>query len=160
ISAQAGPTTFHVTNEGSAAVTEFEVLEGSRILGEVENVIPGGDRTFSLTLRAGSYKTYCPGGSQFDHGSVEVANAPSALAIDSTAGARAVQTYLSYVRSEADHLISATEAFAAAVNAGDSTTAKNLYAGARAHYEAIEPIAESFGDLDPAIDAREGDVPT
>jgi iron uptake system component EfeO len=35
----------------------------------------------------------------------------------------------------------------------------NLYAPARAHYESIEPIAESFGDLDPAIDAREGDVP-
>src|SRR5262249_36858605 len=28
-----------------------------------------------------------------------------------------------------------------------------------APYERIEPIAESFGDLDPALDAREGDVP-
>src|SRR3954452_23523405 len=55
ISAKAGPTTFRVTNEGSAAVTEFEVLQGGRILGEVENVIPGRDRTFSLTLTAGSY---------------------------------------------------------------------------------------------------------
>ena len=29
---------------------------------------------------------------------------------------------------------------------------------ARAYYEAIEPVAESFGDLDPAIDARDGDT--
>ena len=29
----------------------------------------------------------------------------------------------------------------------------------RYHYEAIEPVAESFGDLDPEIDARAGDVP-
>jgi iron uptake system EfeUOB component EfeO/EfeM len=26
-------------------------------------------------------------------------------------------------------------------------------------YERVEPVAESFGDLDPAIDARAGDVP-
>jgi iron uptake system component EfeO len=39
------------------------------------------------------------------------------------------------------------------------TKAKGAYAAARYHYEAIEPIAESFGDLDPAIDARAGDVP-
>jgi iron uptake system component EfeO len=37
--------------------------------------------------------------------------------------------------------------------------AKSTFASARYHYEVIEPIAESFGDLDPALDAREGDVP-
>ena len=31
---------------------------------------------------------------------------------------------------------------------------------ARVPYERIEPVAESFGDLDPAIDARAGDVPS
>ncbi len=45
------------------------------------------------------------------------------------------------------------------MKAGDIETAKQKFAAARAHYESIEPIAESFGDLDPAIDAREGDVP-
>ncbi len=30
---------------------------------------------------------------------------------------------------------------------------------ARIRYERIEPVAESFGDLDPRIDARENDVP-
>ena len=34
-----------------------------------------------------------------------------------------------------------------------------MFASARQPYEAIEPIAESFGELDPAIDARQGDVP-
>ena len=34
-----------------------------------------------------------------------------------------------------------------------------LYAPAREPYEAIEPVAETFGDLDPEIDARENDVP-
>ena len=36
--------------------------------------------------------------------------------------------------------------------------AKELFAPARYHYETIEPVAESFGDLDPAIDARIDDV--
>ncbi len=42
--------------------------------------------------------------------------------------------------------------------AGDVAKAKALFAAARAHYETIEPVAESFGDLDPKIDAREDDV--
>jgi iron uptake system component EfeO len=45
------------------------------------------------------------------------------------------------------------------VQAGDVAKAKSLYAAARAPYERIEPVAESFGDLDPHIDARAGDVP-
>ncbi|MEA2973106.1 MAG: high-affinity iron transporter [Actinomycetota bacterium] len=72
ISTPPGPTKFHVTNQGTAAVTEFEVLTGTRILGEVENVIPGADRSFSLTLAAGSYSTKCPGGSDSEGGTVQV----------------------------------------------------------------------------------------
>ena len=34
-----------------------------------------------------------------------------------------------------------------------------LFPTAREPYERIEPVAESFGDLDPEIDARAGDVP-
>ena len=70
----------------------------------------------------------------------------------------AVTSYLAYVKGEADQLIAAVGPFAAAVKAGDTAKAEQLFAGTRAHYEAIEPIAESFGDLDPQIDAREGDV--
>ncbi len=43
--------------------------------------------------------------------------------------------------------------------AGDVERAKELYAPARLPWERIEPVAGSFGDLDPMIDAREGDVP-
>jgi iron uptake system component EfeO len=158
IPAQAGPTTFKVTNDGSAAVTEFEVLQNGRILGEVENVIPGSDRDFSLNLVAGKYDTKCPGGSAFEAGTVEVAEAASGAAANEDARKAAVKTYLNYVTAEADKLVTAVGPFAAAVKAGDTATAKNQFAAARAHYESIEPIAESFGDLDPAIDAREGDV--
>jgi iron uptake system component EfeO len=159
ISAQAGPTTFKVTNDGSAAVTEFEILGDGKILGEVENVIPGNARSFSLTLAAGSYETLCPGGSDFERGTLQVADSPTGSTATAGPGDDAVHTYLLYVEGEADKLVAAVGPFAAAVKAGDVATAKNLFAGAREHYETIEPIAESFGDLDPAVDAREGDVP-
>ena len=35
--------------------------------------------------------------------------------------------------------------------------AKTLFPVARTHYERIEPVAESFGDLDPKLDGREDD---
>jgi iron uptake system component EfeO len=49
--------------------------------------------------------------------------------------------------------------FMAAVEEGDIETAKELYPDARRPWERIEPVAAAFGDLDPALDAREGDVP-
>jgi iron uptake system component EfeO len=158
ISALAGATTFHVTNSDSAAVSEFEVLDGTKILGEVENVTPGLDRSFSITLKAGSYGTKCTGGSK-EKGSLEVAEAGTGSTGDPAARAAAVKTYLTYVASESTKLVAAVKPFAEAVKAGDVETAKSLFAAAREHYESIEPIAESFGDLDPKIDAREGDVP-
>ena len=58
---KAGPTNFKVTNSGSGDVSEFEILSGDRILGEVENVAPGLNKEFSLTLKAGNYTTVLPG---------------------------------------------------------------------------------------------------
>ncbi|MBR7001061.1 MAG: iron uptake system protein EfeO, partial [Neisseriaceae bacterium] len=53
-----------------------------------------------------------------------------------------------------------TDAFVAAVKAGEIDKAKAMFADTRVHYERIEPIAELFGELDPAIDAREDDFKT
>ncbi|WP_276202557.1 imelysin family protein, partial [Acinetobacter baumannii] len=46
-----------------------------------------------------------------------------------------------------------------AVKAGEIEKAKELYAPSRQYFERIEPVAESFGNLDPDIDARDTDVP-
>ena len=45
-----------------------------------------------------------------------------------------------------------------AIKAGDLAAAQAAYIKARPFYERIEPVAESFPDLDPAIDLRVGDV--
>ena len=153
----AGPTTFEVRNDGAGDVTEFEILDGARIVGEVENLAPGLSGTFSLTLEPGRYVTYCPGGSEAEKGTLTVSGATQAVA--SAAATHAVAMYRRYVERETALLVTRTQAFATAVKAGEVDAAKRLYGPARVHYERVEPVAESFGALDPAIDARAGDVP-
>ncbi len=73
--------------------------------------------------------------------------------------AAAVSRYRAFVEAEATQLVAATTNFVNAVKAGDLAGARRLFPSARTHYETIEPIAESFGNLDRAIDARINDVP-
>ncbi|GIN85176.1 iron ABC transporter substrate-binding protein [Heyndrickxia sporothermodurans] len=68
------------------------------------------------------------------------------------------KAYHNFAISEIDQFVKATEEFTNAVKNGDIEKAKEIYPTARMYYERSEPIAESFGDLDPKIDAREGDV--
>lgn len=72
---------------------------------------------------------------------------------------KVTKDYREYALGEIDEFVKKTEMFTNAVINGDLDLAKELYAPARMHYERSEPIAEVFGDLDPKIDAREGDVP-
>ncbi len=62
------------------------------------------------------------------------------------------------MRDQTDQLVTKTEEFVAAYKAGDDARAKALYPVARVHWERIEPVAESFGDLDPKTDLREADL--
>ncbi|MCP8970199.1 iron uptake system protein EfeO [Ectobacillus ponti] len=71
---------------------------------------------------------------------------------------KAVEEYSAYVNEQTASFVTTTKAFTEAVKAKNMEQAKQLYGASRVYYERIEPIAESFGDLDPRIDAREGDV--
>lgn len=159
----AGPTVFEVRNDNSDAVTEFEILRGDTIVAEVENIAPGFNRELGITLKEGTFTTWCKNGT-VDDGKGKMVVTP---ATDPTPAAKekqgeadaAVATYRTFLESQTAEFVTRTEAFAEAVKSGDVEKAKGLYAQARAPFEAIEPVAESFGDLDPRIDAREGDVP-
>jgi len=159
----AGPTTFEVTNDGADDVSEFEILDGSRVLGEVENLTPGLSGSFSLTLKPGTFTTACPGGKTHARGELVVSGGDAAgvttTRAQDAAGQKAVTTYRTYVEHEAQQLVTDTTAFVHAIKAGDLERAKQLFPNTRTHYETIEPIAESFGDLDPEIDGRINDVP-
>ena len=57
----AGDVTFKVTNDGADQVTEYEILDGDHILGEVENLPDGLTKSFSLTPRPGHLHHLLPG---------------------------------------------------------------------------------------------------
>ena len=154
--APAGPIVFDVENAGSGSVTELEVLDGDTILGEVENLSEGLSGSFSLTLEKGEYTLRCNGGSEEDGTLTVTGDATTKTSPEIEA---AIAQYREYLEQNTAELVAKTAPFVAAVEAGDVEKAKALYAPARIPYERIEPVAESFGDLDPRIDARENDVP-
>ncbi|HET9154759.1 MAG TPA: cupredoxin domain-containing protein [Solirubrobacterales bacterium] len=60
--APAGPIAFAIENAGTPKVTEMEIMDGDKVLGEEENITDGLSGSFSATLAAGKYTIYCPGG--------------------------------------------------------------------------------------------------
>jgi iron uptake system component EfeO len=91
--AAAGPTTFMVSNDDAVAVTELELLQGSKIVGEVENVAAGLDKHFTVTLKPGTYKLACPGGDGPGTGTLPVSGS-----VPSASGAGAPQAARTYRR--------------------------------------------------------------
>jgi iron uptake system component EfeO len=71
---------------------------------------------------------------------------------------RAQNDYRRWVQRQADRLVARTALFVAAYEQGDDARARARYPVARMPWEAIETVAESFGDLDPETDAREADL--
>ncbi|MHC6221982.1 iron uptake system protein EfeO [Arthrobacter sp. MMS24-S77] len=163
-SVASGNLSFAVKNEGTE-ITEFYLLaeDGLRIVGEVENIGPGLTRNLVVTAPAGKYTTACKPGMQGDgiRSSFEVIDSGNKTAVDADFQKLAdtgVQQYTAYVKDQTEQLVAGTKAFADAYAAGDATKARALYAATRMHWERIEPVAESFGDLDPKLDAREADL--
>ncbi|MBG6057311.1 iron uptake system component EfeO [Cryobacterium sp. MP_M5] len=163
--APAGNVRFRVANSGDQ-VTEFYLLadDGLRIVGEAENIGPGLSRDLVVQLPAGSYFTACKPGMAGDGiGKAEFTVTESAgaapVSVDLAARIETANTnYASYVRDQVAQLVTGTAAFAAAYTTGDLDAARALYAPTRAHWERVETIAESFGDLDPKLDLREADL--
>jgi iron uptake system component EfeO len=156
--AAAGTVEFTVTNKGSK-VNEFYLLgEGDQVLGEVENITPGLTRTFHVQVdEPGTYTTACKPGmkGQGIRGDFTVTGSTAAAKDADQKLAEAVERYETYVGTQADELLTRTTEFVTVVRAGQVEEAKKLFPVARGPWERIEPVAESFGDLDPMIDGRE-----
>jgi iron uptake system component EfeO len=159
--APAGPVTIAAVNNGTAKTDEIELKDADGIImGERENLAPGLSSDFTLTLQPGRYEVLCTfqnedrdGGTLTVTGEAVAQKSASQAELDA-----AVTDYKAYVERESAQLLAQTTAFVAALKAGKVQQAKDLFGPTRSHYETIEPIAESFGDLDPEIDARVNDV--
>ncbi|HKH50377.1 MAG TPA: iron uptake system protein EfeO [Mycobacterium sp.] len=156
-----GPSTFVVTNNGTK-VTEFYVYdEGERVMGEVENISPGLQRKLIVNLsEPGTYQTSCRPGMIGDGIRSDFEVTGEAVQVDTEGKFKeAADSYKRYVISQSDALVTATEAFVAAVKAKDIASAKAQFPTSRVYWERIEPVAESFpNDLDPRVDVREADL--
>ena len=158
--APAGPVTFTISNKDASGVSEVELLSDKRILGERENIIPGLKAVnFTVTLAGGEYQLYCPGASTETKPFTVTGTAASA-ASGGVAGLLKEGTdgYAKYVSGQVDSLVLAAAALQKAVDSGDVAASQQAYAEARPFFERIEPVAESFPDLDPALDLRVADV--
>ncbi len=163
-SGQSGHLTFSVANDGNE-VTEFYLLaeDGLRIIGEVENIGPGLSRDLVVTAPAGEYLTACKPGMVGDgiQAPFTVEESGKALAVDEDRQQlldTGTEQYAAYVKDQTEQLLTKTRGFAEAFAAGDEKVARGMYAPTRMHWERIEPVAESFGDLDPKLDLREADL--
>jgi iron uptake system component EfeO len=156
----AGIATFAIQNVGDTTA-EFYILksDGEAIVAEVENIGNGLTRELTAELSEGTYLYSCEqmAGGEPIRGELNVTAAKASSQVSPEAEA-AIAAYKSFVTEQAAELLTGTEKFATAVNAKDVSGAKALYAPTRAAWERIEPVAESFGDLDPKMDAREGDL--
>lgn len=154
----AGPVTISATNSGASRVTELELRNRSGIvIGERENILPGLSGSFSLDLQPGAYTIACPDGGSVTQGfgtltvtgKPHPASGPSQVLLKT-----AVLQYRTYVEGQATQLLEGVRRFAEAIDRHELATAEALYGPVRVHYEAIEPVSESFPGLDSAIDAR------
>ncbi|MEU0968111.1 iron uptake system protein EfeO [Streptomyces sp. NPDC005917] len=154
-SVPAGHVTLAIENKGSKA-TEVEILfPDDRIVSEKENIGPGTKYTLTAEVKAGSYEIACRPGMK-GHGVRQklTVTGSGATAKRNPRLDKAVADYREYAQEQADATVPLAQTFADAVKAGDLEAARKAYAPSRLGWERTEPIAESFGDIDPKTDTR------
>lgn len=157
LSVTEGRVAFSIRNASKRAL-EWEILNGVMVVAERENILPSFVQKLSARLEPGEYAMTC-GLLSNPRGKLVVLAAATKEAYrpNPMELVGPIAEYKVYVLHEVAALVTATRTFTDAVQAGKLDEARRLYAGTRAHYERIEPVAELFSDLDTAIDVRADD---
>ncbi|MFE7618206.1 iron uptake system protein EfeO [Streptomyces sp. NPDC057496] len=151
----AGHIELAVENKGSKVTEVYILFPDDRIVAERENIGPGTKANITAEIKAGSYEIACKPGMK-GHGIRQKLKVTGGTAVKrSPEMDKAVAEYRTYVQAQADETLPKAKKFTDAVAAGDIETAKKLYADSRLGWERTEPVAESFGDIDPKVDIRE-----
>jgi iron uptake system component EfeO len=159
-SIQSGVVAFAFTNSGSKENELYVLRPDGSIVGEREGVGPGTTATLTVEIAPGDYVLSCKPG-MTGEGITTAIKVTAGAAATSAADPRvtkAVEAYRAYVADEVASTLATTKQLQAALVGGDPERARSLYAASRVGWERIEPVAESFGDLDPKIDLREADL--
>ncbi|MFJ2200589.1 iron uptake system protein EfeO [Streptomyces violaceusniger] len=152
----AGHVKLAVENKGSKVTEVYVYAPGDRIVTERENIGPGTSTSISAEIKTGSYEIACKPGMK-GHGIRQKVSATGkgAVAKRDPKLDKAVAAYRAYAQQQADETLPVAQKFADAVKKDDLEGAKKLYAPSRVGWERTEPVAESFGDIDPKVDVRE-----
>ncbi|MFD9337569.1 iron uptake system protein EfeO [Streptomyces sp. NPDC060028] len=152
----AGKVQFEVENKGSKVTELYVLFPDDRIVAERENIGPGTKATITAEIKGGDYEVVCKPGMKGD-GIRQAVKATGQGGDEkrSPEADAAVAAYRKYVQEQADETLPKAQAFVDAVKAGDLEAAKKAYAPSRIGWERTEPVAESFGDIDPKVDVRE-----
>ncbi|WP_405688360.1 iron uptake system protein EfeO [Streptomyces sp. NBC_00057] len=151
----AGHIELAVQNKGSKVTEVYVLFPDDRIVAERENIGPGTKANITAEIKAGSYEIVCKPGMKGNGIRQKIEVTGSNAAERSPEMDKAVAAYRTYVQTQADETLPKAKAFTDAVAAGDIEAAKKLYADSRLGWERTEPVAESFGDIDPKVDIRE-----
>ncbi|MFH8475027.1 iron uptake system protein EfeO [Streptomyces sp. NPDC018000] len=151
----AGHVELAVENKGSKVTEVYLLFPDGRIAAERENIGPGTKATITTEIKTGSYDIVCKPGMKGAGYRQKVEVTGGTAAKRSPEMDKAVAEYRTYVQTQADETLPKAKIFTDAVAAGDIEAAKKAYADSRLGWERTEPVAESFGDIDPKVDLRE-----
>jgi iron uptake system component EfeO len=159
--AAAGDVTVNIRNTGTDEGEVEVVTSDQRVKGEAENVAPNFSKAFTANgLTAGTYTIIC-GSDRAPKGTLTVVGTGGTSEAPGTTTApgldAAVDQYRSYIETQGADLQTKTKVLVAAIKAGDLAQAQTLFGPTRQPYESIEPVAESFKDIDDAVDSRVDD---
>ncbi|MGW1036697.1 iron uptake system protein EfeO [Streptomyces antibioticus] len=150
----AGHVELAIENKGSKVTEVYILFPDDRVVTERENIGPGTKQRVTAEVKAGSYQIACKPGMKGDGIRQDLkVTGGKAAARDPRLDA-AVAAYRKYAQEQADATLPLAKTFAEAVKAGDLEAAKKAYAPSRIGWERTEPVAESFGDIDPKVDVR------
>ncbi|TPQ19173.1 iron uptake system protein EfeO [Streptomyces sporangiiformans] len=152
----AGHVELAVENKGSKVTEVYLLFPDDRIVTERENIGPGTSQKVTAEVKAGDYRIACKPGMKGKGIRQDVtATGSGKVAKRDPRLDKAVADYRAYAQAQADETLPKAKVFAAAVKDGDIEAAKKAYADSRIGWERTEPVAESFGDIDPKVDLRE-----
>ncbi|MEU0083575.1 iron uptake system protein EfeO [Streptomyces sp. NPDC006274] len=144
-----------VENKGSKVTEVYILFPDDRIVTERENIGPGTKANITAEVQAGEYEIACKPGMKGDGIRQKVTVTGGKTAKRSPEMDAAVAAYRTYVQQQANETLPKVKVFTDAVRAGDLEAARKAYAPSRIGWERTEPVAESFGDIDPKVDVRE-----
>jgi len=160
-SVPSGARSITFRNQGGQESEIYVLRPDGSAVAERENVGPGLTVTLTVELAPGSYSVRCRPG-MVGKGVLAPLTVTGVAASASPSRDprldRAVAAYRTYVEQQAQSSLDGAKELAAAVAEGNVPRARTAYAASRVGWERVEPVAESFGDLDPRIDLREADL--